>query len=143
MPFDQFGHMNPPEMEQVFSFLREQGVIPEGVRDDQIAMIHIGVAVTGATGERTDEVIEWHQGDHLPHTADDFSDPPYMMTPGEWQEALVGAINRAEDKDDFRFSLMAQLGYDMVHSHNVPSEMALDGCAVFADSLYDQYRTVS
>ncbi len=139
MPFDPFGHINQPDPEQVISFLRQQGVIPADVRDDQIMIIGMSVGIAGGE-QRTDEVVQWHEGDHLPHTAEDFSDPPYMLNPEEWREALVGAVNHADDKDDFVFALKAQLGYDMHHSHDVPVDMAMDGCEKFADYLYDQYR---
>ncbi len=88
-------------------------------------------------------MVRWRSGDQLPHTSRDFSDPTFMVNPGDWRDKLIGSvesIENDEDADEFRLALMTQLSYDLVHSHDVPSEMAVDGAGEFADWLIATYR---
>ena len=139
-------HGSPrPGPEEMVAMLREKGMIPPFVRDDEIMVVGLtrsgDMKFLGSPGEAQDTVVQWHPGDVLPHTARDFSDPPVGETPDGYRDLLVGAVNDADDPDDFRFAVMAALGYNMVYSHNVPPDLAVDAAAEFADWVYSTYRT--
>lgn len=136
------GMAGPAEM---VAMMREQGVIPPFVRDEDIMVA--GVTLTGevkflgSPGDMQDEISEWRPGDVLPHTARDFSDPPYGDTPQEWRDKLIGLVNSVDDPDEFRMGLMYYLGRDLMYSHGVPVDPAVEGAGEFADWVYDTFRT--
>lgn len=143
---DQPGNAERDQAAQIIiSMAKAHGIIPPFVPDDQIMLVKTNMTTgemefAGSPGARQADVTEWRAGDVLPHTARDFSDPPFMQTPEEWKNKLAGAVNDCDDQEEFRYLLIASLGYDMTHSHGVPPELAADGAAEFADWLYGEFR---
>jgi len=135
MPFDPRS-LGPDD---IVAMAREQGIIPPDVGNDEIMVVRVGVSIE-FLGTAEDQEMTWEEGAQLPHTSHDFSDPPYASSPEEWRSKLVDAVNRAEDKDEFRFAMMSSLGWDLVYSHGVPAEMAVDAAGEFANWLYDTFR---
>ena len=135
MPFDP-GNFGPDD---IIAMAREQGIIPPDVGNDQIMVVRVGVSVE-FLNTAEDQELKWNEGDPIPHTSHDFSDPPSAMGPQEWRGKLIDAVNRAEDQDEFRFAVMESLGWDLVYSHSVPADMAVDAASGFADWLYDTFR---
>jgi len=130
----------PRTFEEAVNKARELGVIPADVPDAEITVVVVdadGVETLTET-EQPPVELEWEAGRPLPHTS--FDDPPFHVTAEEWRDQLVNAARRADDLETFRFAVMCSLGRDMVFSHGVPAETALDGCAEFATRLYGEYH---
>lgn len=133
----------PPNM--IERFLKATGAIPV---DAHVEIVALGVEVTSSDGTPIEPVdieeiaasMEWRAGDQLPHTSRKFDDPPFMMSPDEWRGKLVGTVRDYDELDDFSFELKASLGNDMVKSHHVPVDTAMDGCDEFAAWLWSEYR---
>jgi len=112
-------------------FLRATGMIGDG---DEVEFVGIAVGVTQGTVPGG-----WSPGDPLPHTSRTFDDPPLAYTQEEWRDKLIDAVRHAEDEDEFSFSVKASLGKDMVASHGVPVDTAIDGCGEFAAFVWAEY----
>jgi hypothetical protein len=127
-----------PPRGTIEQFIQAAGIVGDG---EQIQFIGIAVGVSSMPGV-AGRSLSWDAGDPLPHTSRTFDDPPFAYTPSEWRDMLIRGVSLAEDEDDFTFDLKASLGQDMIHSHHVPVDTAIDGCGEFAAWLWSEFRTV-
>jgi hypothetical protein len=160
MRFNPFGIPEPAQPERNASadamkarfieFAREAGLIPRDVPPQNIHMKMIAVnQSTGEVTEMTEEPVvddgydrpPWRPGEQLPHTS--FDDPPYQCTADEWRDRLINGARVFDDPEMFEYAMMESLGADMVHSHDVPIDVAMVGCKVFAQQLYEKYHDAS
>lgn len=147
-PEPEFTPMPPPpgipSPDVIADFMKATGMIPV---DAHVEVIAIGVEIThGDIDSETAAAMAamaWRPGEPLPHTSRSFDDPPFMMSPEEWRERLIIAVREYDEEDEFAFALKAQLGNDMVKSHGVPVDTAMDGCEEFASWLWSEFRYAS
>ena len=81
---------------------------------------------------------EWHLDDVFPHTR--FDDPPGGATPEEYFRFLMSLLERSADLGEFTQWLSAGLGTDLVISHDVHPDLAMQVCEDFAARLYRDFR---
>ena len=140
----------PADFKSTFiRFAKENGMIPPWITEDQVRISAVAVGPDGnpghfvhvegeyPDGQDGDYEGTWHPGEPLPHTS--WDDPPYMTTSAEWRDRLIDAARHAEDLDDFATAVKFSLGQDLVKSHGVPVDVAVDGCQIFAEKIYAEY----
>jgi hypothetical protein len=131
---------SPISHEEVVSLMRRMGFIPGDVPDDRV-----GVMVVGPEGqelmlnpEGLEPPREWHLDDIFPHTS--FDDPPGRATPEKYKQLVLGVLSESADLEEFAFELSRGLGPDLVFSHGVEPDLAIQACRDFAAKIYREYR---
>jgi hypothetical protein len=138
-----------PAPEDIIRFAKAAGIIPKDVDSNHIMIGMVGPdgpmilgehgpVNLGDLGERSRVVGTWVPGTPLPHTT--FDDPPYLLTPEEWRQKLAANAVMADDRELFSLMMQESLGVDMIKSHKVPVDVAMDGCEEFAFALYDEFH---
>jgi hypothetical protein len=82
----------------------------------------------------------WAEGQPLPHTAQDFSDPPGGAAPEDWKRFLVGVAREADSADDLAALLLTWVGVDLVRVHGVPPDVAEAGVTKWAEWLFAEFH---
>jgi hypothetical protein len=130
----------PFSHDKVIRLMKDMGIIPEFIPDD-----HIAVQMIGPDGqelmlvpEGREPPREWHLDDIFPHTSLD--DPPGEATPEEYKQLILGVLSEAADLEEFTIEVSRGLGPDLVLSHGVEPNLAMQVCMDFAKKIYKEYR---
>lgn len=72
-----------------------------------------------------------------------YDDPPGLGgTEEEYKAMLARAVSQADDLEDFTSALLFALGKDLVFSHNVDPQRAVEAITEFAAKVYQEFRAV-